>query len=270
MQQVEVTGDIGKVLFPALCASCGARPAGTLSLSKMFRHTYTHTRSSARTEYRYQTVSIPFCQPCISAHESARRPVDPGVVRRLRNRYLITLLPYVIPAAIIIWLGGKFGPQEIAAITARDLADALIWGSVLFLLAIALWGVLSRALAGRHALIADYVRGPDDVVPENPNAYYVEFAHGPMGIHYVIPGAPTSILASVDFADEIFEIVASNRRRFTFQNATFADAFTAINAERIWDPNSPRARRTRWVSTIIIVLVLVVGLVLIFRDMIGS
>lgn len=265
MNRVEVTGDVGTLRFPAMCARCGAPPAGVLPLSKMFRRTYDN--SDARTRYLHAQVSVPFCRSCVAAHDAARRPPDPRVLRRLCNRWLLSCLPYVVPIVVIVWLGSKLAPSGIEAVASRDVTGMLVWGGILAFLALSLWGFVRLVLAGRNALIADYDPGPDELYPENPNDCYVEFARGPLGINCILPGAPTPTLASVDFGDEKFELLASNRRAFRFANPEVGAAFAAANAERVWDPASPRAVRTRVANYVILALFMAFGLFLLVRDL---
>lgn len=257
MHRIEVTGDIRTLRFPDICACCGAAAAGALPLSKMFRRTY--SQSNHRTEYLFGYASVPFCQGCIAAHEAARRPPDPRVLRRLRNRWLLASLPYVVPIVALVWLGANIGATAVDAVVSRKVPDLFIWTGVVAVIALGVRGLVRMVLAGRKNLIADY--GGD------PNDQYVEVARGPLGINCILPGPPTPTLASVDFGDETFELVASNRRAFTFANPDVAAGFAAVNADRIWDPASPRAVRTRRLNRVLVALVLASGIFLLLRDL---
>jgi hypothetical protein len=260
MHRVEVTGDIRTLRFPEICAHCGAPPAGALPLSKMFRRT--HTASNRPTEYLFGFASVPFCGACIAAHEAARRPPDPAVLRQLRNRWLLASLPYLIPIVVLVWLAGRIAPRAVDAVVSGSRPDIFVWGGIILVIALGVRGFVRRVLAGRGMLIADH--------DGDPNDQYVEVARGPLGINCILPGPPTPTLASVDFADEQFEIVAPNRRAFTFSNPDVAAGFAAVNADRIWDPTSPRAVRTRRANYVILALVMTLGLLVLAWDIIAN
>ena len=76
----------------------------------------------------------------------------------------------------------------------------------------------------------------------------------------MIPGPPTPTLAAVDFADEDVQLFAANRRTFAFAHAEVARRFAEVNAELVWDPDSPRARRAARRDKALIVAVVVAAL----------
>ena len=232
--RVEIAGALAEVRFPALCARCAAPPAGTLSVCKMFRHTH----SESPTTWAFAAVAVPFCAPCIDAHHAERRPPDPKTLRKLRNTFLVRLLPYVIPVVVIVYMIKEFLRPTLRELREGDLTGALIFSiPVLIFSALLLmfWRLVRKA---RQDLIAPY--GGD------PNAQYVEFVRGHFGATYVIPGPPTSPLAAVDFTDDEAGLFEGTRRTFTFANPAVGARFAAENAALVWHANAPAARRATW------------------------
>jgi hypothetical protein len=52
---------------------------------------------------------------------------------------------------------------------------------------------------------------------------------------------PTSVTSALDFTQDQSQAFEPSWRRYTFENDTYGRAFVKGNADRIWDPNSPRA-----------------------------
>jgi hypothetical protein len=254
---VEVAAGLHEVRLPELCASCAAPPVGTLPLTKLFRRTY----SDSPTQHLFGTVHVPFCLACLQAHEAERRAPDPVVLRRLRNRWLLRCLPYVIPVVVLTFLLGRILPSALDAVTAANRVELLVWVGVVGFLALCLFGFVRLILNARRDLVADFGGAAND--------QYAEVVRGPLGITCVLPGPPTRPMSAVNFADENVELLGRNRRTFTFANVDVATAFAAANAELVWQPNSPRAVRLRWANRVLIGLVLGVGLVLLLRDLFG-
>jgi hypothetical protein len=229
--RVEIAGPLAEVRFPPVCARCAAPPAGKLALTKMFRH----TDSDGPTTYVFGAVAVPFCGDCLAAHARERRPPEPRVLRSLRNRFLLRLLPYVIPVAVIAFMIKEFLRPTLRAFTKGDVTGALLYAvPVVFfaLLGLMFWRLVLKA---REQLIAPY--------QGDPNEQHVEVVRGQFGIHCIIAGPPTSTLAAVDFGDEDYQFFEANRRTFTFANPEVGEQFAAVNAGLVWRPDSPSARR---------------------------
>lgn len=259
MHHVEVVGSLDDVSFPELCARCAAPPAGTLPVEKMFRHA--HQYSDAPTYYVFATVRVPFCRDCLAAHARERRPVDPGVLRALRNSWIIKSLPYVFPAGVALFFLWIFVPLAVRAAAAREREDMLIWLGVSLFFALLLWIFTSMILRARWGLIADYQGDPNDT--------YIETVRGLVGGSCIIPRPPTPTLAAVNFTDDISAPFDPDRRTFTFTNAAVATAFASTNAELRWDPHSARARRGVWMRRVVIAGLALLGLWFAARDLLA-
>jgi hypothetical protein len=253
--RVELTGDLADARFPNLCASCGEdAPAGDVPLEKLFRR---HSRRRGNT-YVHSVVRVPLCGGCLASHAGELRPIEPDALRSLRRLWLIRILPYVIPMAIQLYLIGEFGGQALAELprafaTPRD-ADATIWLGVAGFFAACFVMFLWLAIRAGRPLVATAWSG-------DPNATYARSAPGALGSVYLVPSAPTPTLATVDFGDEQFELFAPNHRAFTFASGVVAAQFAQLNASRVWDPSSPRARRARRAEAVLGAVLVVAAIV---------
>jgi hypothetical protein len=259
VHRVELAAPLADVRFPNLCVACGATsPVGDVALEKMFRRTH----GDAPTTYVYERVQVPLCVACLSSHQRAERPIDPAMIRRLRWTWLVRILPYVLPMGIILWLLAQLGPKTAASVagllaTPRDWGGLIGVGILLFFL-LCFYGFVRASLDAGRPLVAS---GPWD----DPNATYMRTRPGALGSWYVIPGPPTPTLAAVNFADENFQIFGPNRRSFAFAHPEVARRFAEVNAELVWDSNSPRAQRVarRDKALIVAVVVAAVGVTLV-------
>ncbi len=260
--RVEIAAPLADVRFPPLCARCAAPPAGKLALTKMFRHTH----SESPTTYAFGAVAVPFCGDCLAAHERERRPPEPRVLRSLRNQFLLRLLPYVIPVAVIAFMIKEFLRPTLRALTKGDVTGALLYAvpvAFFALLGLMFWRLVRKA---REGLIAPY-SGP---YRGDPDEQYVDVVRGQLGIHCIIPGPPTSTLAAVDFGDEDYQFFEANRRTFTFANAEVGERFAAENAALVWHPDSPAARRGARLRHAALVVVAVVVVAVVVYKLIAS
>jgi hypothetical protein len=253
--RVQVTGPLHAVRFPDACARCGAAARGTLRVEKMFRRTY----RDAPTTHLFAALEVPFCDACRAQHARELAPIDPAVLRRLRWTFVLRVLPYVLPVGVLLWMF----PKALLPI-ARSLAeDGPGWGTLLGLGILAFFGASLLSLVAligkaRRDLVAPYQGDPNDV--------YIRRARVLFGQHAVIPGAPTSVLASANVTDDRAELFDPERRTFTFADPVFGAQFAALNADRLWDATAPRARRTRKLRRVLTIAIVVLGVVGLLLD----
>lgn len=248
---LRITGPIGAMRLPDACAHCGAPPAGTLHLQKMFRRA--SSRSDLPTSYHFGALNVPFCGPCLAQHERELTPIDPAVTRRLLTRYAFRALIYVGPIGAILYVLSGFGGGLLQVVRKDGLFDwgvALLGGAVLFL------GFVLKTLVDQVRDARSLLMGGTWV---DPNETYVRLVPTPMGGHYIIAGEPTRILASVDFTDDRSELFDGERHLFRFTDPVFGAQCAALNAERIWDGSAPKARRARWLRKVTIAAILLFG-----------
>ena len=255
-QRYKVTGPVGTVRLPSVCACCGAAPDGTLRIHKMFRR----TDSDSPTRYLFGTLDAPFCAACRATHDRQLTPIDPKVTRRLMMEYGLKILPYLFPIAIALFLLTKVVP--IGLKTVRDYG-ILRWETWLGLGLVAFFGVV---LLGFVHLVREARTLLIGGTQEDPNDTYVRLVPTPVGGHFIIAGAPTPVLASVDFTDDTSELFDGERHVFRFTQPEFGAQFGALNAARLWDGRSAVAQRNRGWRRMVFWLVLVVGAALTVYD----
>ena len=255
--QVEVAAGLRDVRLPHLCARCAGVPTGTLAVDKMFRRTH----DDAPDHTIFARLVVPVCQACLDLHAAERQPMDPAVLRTLRNRFILRTLPYWIPLGVILYMLGEFASPLGRAVASGEPADMLIWGAVVGVFGLLLLMFVRLVLAARRDLIADWHGDPND--------QYVTHERGPLGIRCVVPGPPTGTSGAVNFADEDFELFARNRRTFTFTNLDVATAFAAENADLVWDPSSPVAVRARWGRNVVVGGIVLVAVALWLKELLG-
>jgi hypothetical protein len=78
----------------------------------------------------------------------------------------------------------------------------------------------------------------------------------------------TSVTSAFDFGDEKLELLEPSRRRYAIRDASFAERFSALNAERL--PRPRNRARERWKAILILVVLLaIMAAILIWGDKIG-
>jgi hypothetical protein len=255
---VPVAGPVAAARFPDACASCGATPAGTLPIEKVFRRTDPDSPAT----YVYGRVDAPFCAGCLARHARELTPVDPAVVRRLALTWLARSLIYVVPIGCLVLLLADVAPgalrnavREPSLRTLGRLVPAAFFGGLLAML-------VTMALRARHGLMAG--------TWDDPDASYMRVVPALMGARLVVVGPPTSVVGSVDYTDDASELFDGERHVFTFRDPVIAAQFAAANAGRLWDGGSPAARRHARRRKALLVAVLAAGAGALLIDGAGS
>jgi hypothetical protein len=252
---VMVVGPLRHAEFPPLCARCGAEPAGTLPVTRLF------WRAPHESPGYYLTggVEVPFCAPCIQAHRAETRPVPAEVRRRLLRAWLVKALPYLLPLGVNLWLVSVLAPNLLRALRpGGDRLEVLVWGAATAFFALLALAFFRMIRTAGSALIAD---------PADRSAgSYVQVERGPLGCRFIVPGEPSSVLRAVTFTDDRSELFDAERHMFTFENREVADQFAELNAERRWDPRSGGARAARALRWTLMAGIVLGGLYLMVRD----
>jgi hypothetical protein len=86
-----------------------------------------------------------------------------------------------------------------------------------------------------------------------------------------VPFYPTciarhEIIRRFDFSDDLSEPFDQPRRTYTSLNPAFADAFHALNRERVWDPSSVQAIRASRHRGIVVAMLLVAMVIVAFHE----
>jgi hypothetical protein len=258
--RVKVCGPLSHAIFPEACARCGVPARGTLPVEKMFRHTH----SDSPTTYEFARVHVPFCDGCRAEHARLLEPVDRAALRKLRWTFVARCLPYVIPIGVLLYMI----PKVLIPIARSLRDDSSPWGALIGLGLLAFFGVsllgfLHLVSQARQNLQGAY-RSPD------PNDTYIRTVPILLGGTAVFPEPPTPVLAAADYTTDVAELFEGERHTFTFADPVFAAQFAALNADRLWDGKSPKARRARSLRQVVIVAVLALGAYMIVMDWLRS
>jgi hypothetical protein len=92
-------GDPVNLVFPPLCAHCGAAAAGTLVRAKAF---YREASSGTSRDYAVNQVAVPFCAGCIAAH------ADQAQAPSLAARWALNLASFENVGAIALTVAALF------------------------------------------------------------------------------------------------------------------------------------------------------------------
>jgi hypothetical protein len=76
----------------------------------------------------------------------------------------------------------------------------------------------------------------------------------------------TSVTRAFDFSDDLSDPFDEPRRIYTSLNPAFAEAFHAVNRDRVWDPSSSQAIRASRHRAIVMALLLVVVIIVAFHE----
>jgi hypothetical protein len=103
-------------------------------------------------------------------------------------------------------------------------------------------------------------------------ALCARFAYSETRHHRVSP--PTSVSSAFSIGLDISSMFEPERRTYTLRNPQFAEAFVAVNRDRLWDPASPHAQRAAakrsWAIAVLIVLAAAVVVWGIYKDYIAE
>jgi hypothetical protein len=267
--RIRLTGPLGSLKLPPVCANCGGAARATLRVEKRFRRaTRRHGNS-----YHFHHLDVPFCDGCRAAHAAELPPLDPAVLGKLRWTFVVRMLPYAIPIGVILWLFPKVLVPAAASLTEpgglalRTAAGGWNWGlliaaGIVAFFGYCLLGFLTLVSRARRDLLAADTSGADDP--------YVRRARVLGGDNAVFLVAPTSVLAAADFTDDRAELFEPERRTYTFRDPDFAERFRALNADRVWSGKSPRARWARTARRTVFGLLLGFGAISVLNEWTGG
>jgi hypothetical protein len=264
--RVQLAGALHGVRFPAACAACGAATRETLPLEKLFRR---HRRRRGNS-YHFEAVDVPFCDGCRARHAAELPPPDPAVHRTLRWQFVVRVLPYVIPLAVIAYLftvallpmaAGVAGQPARAADGTPNYALLGALGIFAFFAACLAWFLVLVNRARRNLVWGTWTGVSETHVRRELLLF---------GRNAAIAGPPTSVLAAVDFSDDRAELFEPERHTFTFRDATFAEQFRSLNADRVWTGTSARARWARTARNVLGAALLGAAALALLNDWLGG
>lgn len=209
----ELTGDPYALAFPPLCPNCGGAASGSLLIRKIFRRT--HAGSNDRTTYEIANARVPFCAACIARHESELE--RPSALARIVARFATEA---TIPAIFAGATGAFFLKEAVRKSAQFGPSSMTIPGIV---------ALVCLLIAAACLLSAWHSNEQSEIPPQ------------------------TSVTLAFDFGDEHSALFDGAHRTYAIRDGTFAEAFIAANAERQWDPASPRAREASRHRTVVYV-----------------
>jgi hypothetical protein len=212
--RVALTGSLRSLAFPNRCANCGAVTGERLPVSKVFARNAGYRRRTGSRRYRgyrIDTAQVPYCGACIAQDARERQ----SAASRWRARLLSLLIqsfPAVFPIGFAVFLLTTVGPDA-----GSGQASSFV-------------GVLALVFGGAGAgLIA--------------SAWWDTRRH-------MVP-RQTSVTLAFDFSPDVSDLLDHNQRRiYAMRDADFAAAFTALNRDRVWqpDPAAERAEMRVWIA----------------------
>jgi hypothetical protein len=149
--------------------------------------------------YAIVRVKVPFCPPCTAQHQIEVRQITP------LQRFFLSLRSGIIIAGLGAGCVALFLAYQWARRSSVNSADLMLLGLAAFFGLIS-WGIILYAYRASE--------------------------------HLAIP-PPTSVTSAFHFTDDHAGPLAREHRTVTLRNPTFADAFLARNATRVWNPNEP-------------------------------
>jgi hypothetical protein len=211
-RRVELTGPLRTLGFPNRCANCGAVTGERLAVRKVFGKNAGHqyrTRSRRYRGYRIDTAHVPYCGGCIAQDARERESVAARWRARIGELLIAGAFPALFPLGFAVFLLVKVSPESGSAAGFVRLLMLVFGGASVALIARALWDTR----------------------------------------RYMVP-RQTGVTLAFDFSPDISDLFDHRERRvYAMRDAAFAEAFTALNRDRVWqpDPAAERAERRVWI-----------------------
>jgi hypothetical protein len=222
--RVELTGPLGSLGFPDRCANCGAVTRERLAVRKVFGRNAgrpRRTRSRRYRGYRIDTAQVPYCGACI-AEDGRTRQSAASLWRARVGALLLESFPALFPLGFAVFLLATVRPASSSG-EAGGFVDilALVFGGAGAVLIARAWWDTRRCMVPRQ----------------------------------------TSVTLAFDFSPDVSDLLDHGQRRvYAMRDAAFAEAFTALNRDRVWQPD-PAAVRAEMRVWIVCAVLLAIGAV---------
>jgi hypothetical protein len=220
--QVELTGPLRSLGFPNRCANCGAVTSERLPVRKVFARNAGYRRLATSRRYlgyRIDTARVPYCPTCIAQDGRERQSLASRWRARLGGM-LIRSFPAVFPLGFAIFLLTHIQPPTHPGEAAGGFERAL---ALLF------------GFSGAGLIVYGWWDSRSSMVPRQ-----------------------TSVTLAFDFSPDISDLLdRAQRRVYTMRDAGFAEAFTALNRDRVWQPDrgAERAEIRVWIVCAVFVAI---------------
>lgn len=191
--------------------------------SLSYQKVFRRTDHDSPTRHVVRSVTVPFCGACIARHQAEDQA--PTRLQNLLSSFSTAeMLGAVFPAIAAVF---------VAWLVLKDLAHGR-WSSAGILLLVGLFFAGIAWFQRKH-------------VWENT-------------AHLRVP-PQSSVTKAFDFSDDLSDVFESSRFTCTAHDATFAEAFAALNSERVWERSSPqavaerrKANRAMWIFGAVLLL----------------
>jgi hypothetical protein len=211
--RVELTGPLRSLGFPNRCANCGAVTGERLPVRKVFARNAGYRRRTGSTRdrgFRIETVEVPYCAACVAQDARERQSLASRWRARLGG-LLLGSFPALFPLGFAIFLLTNVRPGSGSSEAAGfvDLLALVFGGAGVALIAHAFWDT-RRCMVPRQ----------------------------------------TSVTLAFDFSPDVSDLLDHQQRRvYAMRDGAFAEAFTALNRDRVWqpDPAAERAEMRVWI-----------------------
>jgi len=210
--RVELRGRPRSLVFPPVCAYCGAPARERIAVRKAFARPRYHGSGmyGRSVPYRGHIVTsarVPFCGHCADRHRAEVQRIS--FMRRVRSLFLTPLL---VPLAGTAYVFFKTLPD------AREVPSnaSSAWAA---------WGLPAIMVLGfAWCLFIAWVISRADRIEKQ-----------------------TEITSACDFSDDVSRLFERRRHIYAVRDRSFFDAFAAANHDRVWtEEDDARAeRRTR-------------------------
>lgn len=213
--RVELTGTLRSLAFPSRCANCGTVTTERLPVRKVFSRSSGYRRwaiSRRYVGYRIDTARVPYCPACIAQDARERQSLASRWWARLGG-ILVRSFPAVFPLGFAVFLLTTIQPPTHSgeATGGFERGLALLFG-----------------LSGAGLIVYGWWDTRRCMVPKQ-----------------------TSVTLAFDFSPDVSDVLDHEERRvYAMRDGAFAEAFTALNRERIWqrDPAAERAESRVWIA----------------------
>jgi hypothetical protein len=230
--RVELTGTLRSLGFPSRCANCGAATTERLPVRKLFGRWsgYRRTATSRRyVGYRIDTARVPYCTACIAQDARERQSLASRWRARLGS-LLLTSFPALFPLGFAVFLLSTIDPPAHAGEATGGIERTF---------------ALAFGVAGAGLIAYAWWDTRRYMVPQQ-----------------------TSVTLAFDFSPDLSDVLDHGERRiYASRDPAFAEAFTALNRERIWqpDPAAERAELRVWIACAVFLALSALAAVLLNR-----
>jgi hypothetical protein len=209
--RAELTGPLRSLAFPTRCANCGSVTSERLPVRKVFARGAGYRRRTGSTRYRGYRIDTAQVPYCGAciAQDARERQSVASRWRARLGSLLIQSFPAVFPIGFAVFLLTTVGPESGEALGFVNVLSLVFGGAGAALIAYAWWDT-RRCMVPRQ----------------------------------------TGVTLAFDFSPDISDLLDHSQRRvYTMRDAAFAEAFTALNRDRVWqpDPAAERAEMRVWI-----------------------